>query len=51
VLWSGQQVLLTLDGKILTVLRATASVRVNIEAWCFKNSYRCTQIHDGKIWL
>jgi hypothetical protein len=51
VLWTGQTVSLMLDGKILTSLQATANIQDKIAQWCLKNSYRCTQIHDGKIWL
>ena len=29
----------------------TESLQREITAWCVKNNYRCSAIHDGKIWL
>jgi hypothetical protein len=52
VLWISSGVALTLNGKILTVLSAEfPGLLDKITRWCDKNSYRCTQVHDGKIWL
>lgn len=52
VLWHGQYVLLLSEGgKTLTTLEADLKVQEKILRWCQKNSYRCTQIHDGRIWL
>ena len=51
ILWTGSTVQLLLDGKIMTTLDATANIQDKIARWCAKNHYRCTRLHDGKIWL
>ena len=51
VRWMGQTVSLYAGNKMLTVLSATPNVLDKIVRWLDKNSYRATQIHDGRIWL
>ena len=50
VLWSGTNAILLLNGKHLTYFSALEGDLVaKITRWCRKNSYRCTQIQNGRI--
>lgn len=51
IIWCAKVILLTLAGKVLTTLSIDGVLQKKIERWCDKNNYRCTQVHDGKIWL
>ena len=51
VLWTGNFVQLYFGNKFLTTLEATANLQDKITRWCDKNCMRCTQVHDGRIWL
>ena len=48
--WCGSYVLLH-HGNTATSFKPTADLQARIFRWCAHNGYRCTQMHDGKIWL
>lgn len=58
VIWMGRTVLLhkygsdpkTL-GPMLTSMVADSNIVQKIKRWCVKNSYRCSQIQNGKVML
>lgn len=54
IIWTGRTVSLWDKREQLAVFAADyqpARLQERITRWLDKNNMRCTQIHDGKIWL
>ena len=50
VQWCGDLVRLYRNTRTLTVLRADNTAE-KIKRWCEKNTYRCSAIRYGRIWI
>ena len=53
VLWTGGTVQLfdVTMKKLLASFTADKHIVAKIQRWCIKNHYRCSQVHDGRVWL
>lgn len=51
VWWTGQTVRLQQGNRVCAMFSATGDLQEKILRWCLKSHYRCTQLHDGRIWL
>ena len=50
--WMGEYVrLLGARGQVLAHMTVGTDVAGKIQRWCVKNSYRCSALRDGRVWL
>jgi hypothetical protein len=48
--WMGESVRLHIGNKTLTTF-SSENVVDKIRTWCVKNTYRCSAVSGGRVWL